>query len=748
MLAERPVYLTREGSVFKIAFKYDPQIVAEVRKLPGARFDGEGKTWTCAVCSQSVDSLREWYLNGWSDVSVDTLISSGEPIAPAKPAVLRAGSLRRPYQVITNVRSEELYTRLRAVTGATWDKKSGSITYPPGAVAALIELVERGVIDDPDNILKPADIVVAYDGRTGKFTVKGDGRAEAAFHKSFPKHDVMEVWKERGVDVAFADHFTEEVYNGERVRIGDGLKPEGLLIDLYPYQAQSVALGVERSGLGVFHEMGLGKTAVAIAVGYETCVNRGEIPRVCVIVPGAVKTQWGREITRFTGCEDIVIVDGEKKKRHAAYEQAKTARWMIVNYDVLHTDLALIGPLVSGSMLVIDEAHRIKSPTAKRTKAVRTLAMKAAKRMALSGTPIENDPGEWYSVVSGFIQPGCFGSPVEFLNRYSYPGRFGGFEGARNLGELRERSRVYYVRSTKSEVAKHLPPLRVQNQSLDVDNAYANALRRAHRDARDEIKRSALERASRSTKANGVLDGQLFDEVETGAEMTAVGMLKLLCCSPRLLWRSEAPAAKALCEAGIIPEEDGPKLDELRLMAAELQATGERCVVFTSSKRMVDLVAERFDEDKTRYVVFTGESSTEERDAAVAAFCGEGDEKNPAPTIFLATDAGGEGLNLGKKCSLLVNLDIPWTPGRLTQRSARIHRLDGEHNSYLVINMTLRGTIEEGILKLVERKADLADAIFGEEGGRRRATGRGGRKTVFEEAMEDWASGQGEGKRS
>jgi SNF2 family DNA or RNA helicase len=607
----------------------------------------------------------------------------------------------------------------------------------------LIELVERGVVDDPDKLLQPAELVVAYDGRVGKFSVRGDSQAEAAFLKSFPKHDVVEIWKQRGVDVAFADSFTEEVYKGERARHGEGIMPEGMSIQLYPYQAQSVALACERSGLGVFHEMGLGKTAIAIAVGHELGTNRKEIPRTVVIVPGAVRTQWGREITRFTGDKDVVIVDGDKKKRTAAYKEAAEAKWMIVNYDVLHTDLPLLGPLVNGALLVIDEAHRIKSPTAKRTKAVRTLALKAARRIALSGTPIENDPGEWYSVISGFVQPGCFGSPIEFLNRYSYPGRFGGFEGARNLGELRERSRAYYIRSTKAEVATHLPPLRVQNQSLDVDSAYANALKKAHRDARDEIKRSAVERAARGGKTNGVLDGNLFDEIETGADMTAVGMLKLLCCSPRLLWRSEAPAARALCEAGIIPEEDGPKLDELRIMAAELQANSQRCVVFTSSRKMVDLISERFKEDGILHVVYTGETSTEDRDAAVQAFCGEGDEKNPAPTIFLATDAGGEGLNLGGKCSLLINLDIPWTPGRLTQRAARIHRLDGVHESYLVINMTLRGTIEEGILKLVERKADLSDAIFGEEGGRRRATGRGGRRNIFEDALEEWAEETG-----
>lgn len=738
VLAERPVYLTREGTVFKLSFRYHPDIVEAVRKLPGARFDADTKTWTCTVCTQSIDHLREWYLNGWSDVSVDTLVVPGEPIVAAKPAVLRAGTLRRPYQVITNIRSDELYTRLRAVNGATWDKNSGSISYPPAAVAALIELVERGVIDDPDRILQPAEVVVSYDGRVGTFSVRGDAQAEAAFLKAFPHHDVVAIWKERGIDVAFSDTFSEEVYRGERARIGDGLQPEGFLIDLYPYQAQSVAIACERSGLGVFHEMGLGKTACAIAAGYELCVNRNEIPRVCIVVPGAVRTQWSREIRRFTGCEDIVIVDGDKKKRHKAYEQAKEARWMIVHYDVLHTDLAIIGPLVNGAMLVIDEAHRIKSPTAKRTKAVRTLAGKAVRRLALSGTPIENDPGEWYSVISGFVQPGCFGSPTEFLSRYSYPGRFGGFEGARNLGELRTRSSAYYIRSTKAQVATHLPPLRVSNQSLDVDSMYANALRKAHRDARDEIKRSALERAAKHGRANGVLDGELFDEIETGAEMTAVGMLKMLCCSPRLLWRSEAPAAKALCEAGVVPDEDGPKLDELRLICTELQANHQRVVVFTSSRTMVDLISERFDGDGIRYVVFTGETSSADRDAAVQAFCNDGDDAHPAPTVFLATDAGGEGLNLGSKCAMLINLDIPWTPGRLMQRSARIHRLDGTHESYLVLNLTLRNTIEEGILRLVERKADLADAIFGEAGGRRRATGRGGRNTIFEEALEAW----------
>jgi SNF2 family DNA or RNA helicase len=110
-------------------------------------------------------------------------------------------------------------------------------------------------------------------------------------------------------------------------------------------------------------------------------------------------------------------------------------------------------------------------------------------------------------------------------------------------------------------------------------------------------------------------------------------------------------------------------------------------------------------------------------------------EDNPGPTAFVATDAGGEGLNLGGYCSLLINVDVPWTPGVLSQRSSRIHRIDGTAEKYLVINFTLRGTIEEGILRMIERKADLQDSIFGESGGRSRTIGRRTRSYV-EEALD------------
>jgi non-specific serine/threonine protein kinase len=359
--------------------------------------------------------------------------------------------------------------------------------------------------------------------------------------------------------------------------------------------------------------------------------------------------------------------------------------------------------------------------------------VKASRRLALSGTPIENNPGEWYTLMNNFVVPGIFGSPMEFFNRYSYPGRFGGFEGARNLGELRERSKPHYIRHNKADVATHLPPLLVKNLVLDPDEKLAAALRQAHREAQAEIAEAA-----KGNRKLGALDGDVEDEIETGAAMTAVGMLRLMCSSPRLIWQSEAPAAQALCAAGLVPEVDGPKLDELRLMALEMQSNDARLVVFTSFRSMAHLIAERFKEDGVRYVLFTGETSTKDRDAAVSAFTTAATPTDPGPTVFLATDAAAEGLNLGRCCSTLVNFDLSFKPSTLIQRANRIHRVDGDTTKrYLVVNLTLSRTIEEGILKLVGAKADLSDAILGEKGSRRNTTGRGGRN-VFETALKDW----------
>jgi hypothetical protein len=1124
--------VTREQSVFRLAFAYREDLVNRARALFYSHFDPETSTWTGSVCTQNLEMLKSMYYDGLIDVPPENLLEEGEVVHEAPPALLRAGSVRRCYMVSTAQRDETMYAKLKSIPGAMWEKKAGAMSYPSSSGVALAEFVDRGLISDPDRLLSPAAVVVAFDSRSGKFAVRGDDDAKKAFNHYFPGRDVVTGWQERGHDVAFDSPFSQEVYFGELARDHGHLQPKGLNATLYPFQAQAVAIAVERTGFGVFDSPGLGKTLVAIATGYEMLENRKEIARVLCVVPGSARTQWAREITRFTGHEDVVVVAGDLKTRTAAYAKAEAehARWVIVNYDILTRDFKHIAPLASGTLLVADEAHRCfpagttvltdhgprdireivenrqsvsvlawdektrttaykpvtdwmsnpapqqlvrvrhasgeltctathpiwteergyvpanelkvgetlrhvpdvvssdrvecevllesvqrssmqreattsganlrvlqsrfpdqtqgsghsavlleesrttghtetsraaqdairekepatgmavpgmrsqgdalrhsqdqatllhgivrchysaeessgtrpksprcckagqthleettaghcgpnasqesdaqsgvccqdvqvaagqnvpltrreretnstaidatsgvgrsanrvsdrdrcsegsvsvapyllqsglsnprvsagrrsgrtfsqfeemeilgsaqgvsargsrvdsieifqrdgagespssgggdlvynlevadlnsyvadgvvvhncKNPTAKRTQAIRKLGQRAVRRLALTGTPIENEPGEWFSILSGYAIPNIFGSAMDFLGRYQYPGRFGGYEGARRLPELRDRSKPHYIRHTKAQVAQHLPPLRPYTIRLDPDPVYATALRRAHQEARDEIKTAALARQRGPRNALDTVE----EDIATAAEMTAVGMLKLLCISPRLVVNSTSAAAKALCAAGIVPDEDGPKLDYLRSRVAEYHAENERVIVFCSSRSMTDLVAERFTEDRIPYVLYTGETSDKDRDAAVLAFTTPATAENPGPAVMIATDAGSEALNLGKCCSTIINLDVPWKATTLEQRGNRVHRIDGTAAKYEVINLVLTGTLEHGLLTMVERKADLQDAILGESGGRTRTTGGKGRN-FFEQALENWS---------
>jgi len=723
-ILERKISLSREGNIFKLTFPYSADLVTKVKELPYVKFDPETKSWSCEVTIESVELLRKWFIDeGLTDKSVDSLIKDKEIINTAGLATIRSGSAKRPYVVVFATRNENLYVRFKSIFGAQWDKKFSGITYPSTASVALLELVNEGLLSDPNKLLTPSMLTVHFDSRYGSFHVSGDIRADKAFQIKFPKFDIVKIWRDKNIEVSFADPLSEEIYCGELNR-NKLLNPVGLVKPLFDYQARSVAVAIKRTGFAIWDQPGLGKTAQAIGWAYELIVNLRSAERAVIVTPGSIKTQFKREIYNFTGHNDVLIIDGDKSNREKLYSEASKYRWIILNYDLLHLDFKFISQIINGQLLIADEAHRIKNRSSKRGIAMRSLSLKAQRRLALSGTPIENNPAEWYTIMNGFVVPGIFGSPIEFLNRYSYPGRFGGFEGARNLDELRARSQMHYIRNIKKDVADQLPILQVNNQILDPDEKYANALKLAHRDAKNEIEEKAFERSIS-------LDFSNIDNYETGAAMTATSMLRLMCSSPRLLHQSDSVSAKVLCEAGLVPDIDGPKLDYFRSLAKDYQSNNERILLFTSFRKMAKLIANRLEEDGIPYVLYTGESSSKEREQAITAFTTVNIDVNKNPVVFIATDAAAEGLNLGKECSTIVNFDLSFKPSVMIQRANRIHRIDSDPNRrYQVINLTLAKTLEEGILQVIGNKADLSDAILGEAGTRLSTTGRNPKKIL------------------
>jgi len=722
----RPIHIHREGDHFRLSFEYDRDLVERIRAIHWAEYNRESRTWTIPLSNQAMDALLALHYEGLLNQNPEHLLEPGEVLSDAPDAVLRRGTASRPYVVSVARKDEALHALIKAVPTAYYSKESQGWTCTSQAAAALADLVEKGVLADPDDLLSGEHIQVTFDVRSGRFTVLcPDERAQAAFDAYFTnkepgeRKDVVAEWRKLGMDVTFTDPFSEEVYLGELLDPeNDGIQPDGFLIDLYPYQKHAVALGTLRSGILIADEPGLGKSSQAIGIAYQS-MNDGQANRTVIICPAHLRTQWADEIKKFTGETGVVVIDGGPKERDELYQQALSSRWTVIHYDILSRDLARIRPIARGSIVVADEVHRIRNSRTKRSKAVRELGKHASKRVGLSATAVENSPDEWFWVLSGFCVPGCLGTSfLDFGDRYMYKSPFGGYEGARNLKELHRRSRPHFLRRRKKDVATHLPPLRVQHIPLDPEPGYAQLLRRVHRDAKSEIASSARMQAAAAAIARAT-DQDEEAALEAAAGMTAVGMLRMLCQSPRLLRASDSEAAASLIEAGLVPDVDGPKVDEVRRIAAEYKAAGERVVVFTFFKRMAYLLADRLREDGIPYVMVTGDSSRKERDDAVSTFT----DPDADVTVLISTDAGAEGLNLNATCWTLVNVDIPWTGGRLEQRANRIHRLDGKHENYLVLNLTIRGTIEDAFLRRIEQKVDLVDSIMGDSDGRQRTTG-------------------------
>lgn len=679
--------LRPEPDRFRLVFRYDRDLVAKVRDLPHACYDPPTRSWVFPVCAESVAGLR-----GLADFPV---LRKRDPVFDRSfGSVALVGG--PPWRLSTVEPESELVRKFLAAAGR---RRNQMWVIPDTQTAVVAELVHSGEVADPFRLLSgDGKVRVCYDAVSAGFKVFVDcGRreqAETMFRSAFPGCDVVKRWVEMGHDTCFADGFSEKVYSS--MLSTEGVQPPDFGVDLYPYQREAVAKALQLDGLLIADEAGLGKTAQAVAVGAE-CLRTGSASRVVAVVSGSLRTQWADEIRKFTG-EEATVVHGTKKVRAGLYRSVD--RWVVVHYDVLWPDRELTSGLCEDAVLLVDEVHRVRNQRTNRTKAVRALAREAEKTVALSATTVENNPGEWFSTLDGLCNPGVFGSFDSYAGLYMTQNTFGGWAGARNLGLLRTRSAPFFVRRRKKDVASFLPRLRVDRVPVDYDRKYGKILGRLHREAKKELM--------------GVVASP------EAAPLTACTMLRMLCSTPKLLLRSESKSAQALVATGLIPDVDGPKLDVAFRLGRDYAAASQRVLMFVSFELSAVLLSNRFRKEGLGTVIMTGGSTRSERDEAVAAF----NAPDSGVDVAVFTDVAAEGLNLDKQCSTLVNVDIPWTPGRLEQRANRIHRLSSPTDRrYRVVNLCLRNTMEDRMMYFLDSKADMMDDIYGESDGRERIGG-------------------------
>jgi non-specific serine/threonine protein kinase len=465
--------------------------------------------------------------------------------------------------------------------------------------------------------------------------------------------------------------------------------PEGLHARLRPYQKEGfhwlAFLYQHRLGACLADDMGLGKTLQAIALlgaireGILAPATGQSLGPHLVVLPPSLLFNWESELKRFYPELRIGFYTG--KERSTEFQ----------SYDVVLTTYGLVRKDIDKlkehcfHVIVFDEAQAVKNIFADTTGATRQL--RGYFRLALTGTPLENHLGEYYSILD-LCLPGLMGDYDQFK-------AFIKMETSPTMDLLVRRSRPFVLRRTKDAILKELPPKTESDVYLELTEKQKSLYQHTVAQVR-----SSIEDAYRS-KTQG--QAQII-------ALTAIMKLRQLCVSPRLLDRAS--------------KDPSPKLDFLIGKLKELREEGHSALVFSQFTSFLDLLEEELKSSRLAFSRLDGSTAVKKRKHLV-----EGFQKGEAPPIFLLSlKAGGQGLNL-TRASYVFHLDPWWNPAVENQASDRAHRI-GQVQKVSITRVLMRHTIEEKMMELKKRKLALYKAVL--EDATRAGTGFSISKSDFD----------------
>ena len=417
-------------------------------------------------------------------------------------------------------------------------------------------------------------------------------------------------------------------------------------------------------------DMGLGKSVQAIA--HLLLVRRahhdnGKAPSL-LVVPTSLVPNWLAEIARFAPSLRVLTLHGPNRER--LYKRIDEHDVVITTYALLARDEIFLER--EWNLGILDEAQAIKNP---QSKIARTAAkLRAKQRLCLTGTPMENHLGELWSLMN-FAMPHALYDQRTFAKLFRTPIEKQSSSERRDM--LARRIRPFVLRRTKAGVALQLPEKVeiVERVELAEDqrDLYESVRVAVHEEVRREIERLGLARSRIA-----VLDALL--------------KLRQACCDPRLV--KLASAARAHSSA---------KLEWLVETLQQLVEEDRHALVFSQFTSMIDLIKPELERAGIPYVELVG--STVDRTTPVRRF-----QSGEVPVFLISLRAGGTGLNL-TAADTVIHYDPWWNPAVEQQATDRAHRI-GQDKTVFVYKLVAAGTVEEKILQLQARKAEIAGALF------------------------------------
>jgi len=492
-----------------------------------------------------------------------------------------------------------------------------------------------------------------------------------------PRHQVLELLALRsaGYPIRGDSEWNKlcEFYDQLGQQPRDHVTPQSLKAELKPYQKKGVQWmsDLYRLKLGALlaDDMGLGKTLQTLGF-LEDLRLKKEMGQVLVVVPSSLIYNWQSEIEKFTPELPVTVFTNRERKKISERLLEKEDLIVIVTYGLLMEHEAYFCEF-QWKVLVFDEAQNLKNITTKRTSAARSL--KGQFKVCLTGTPMENHYGEFYSLVD-LIVPGSLGPIDDFKRQFVNSDSVSKAE----IEDLKLKIKPLMLRRSKKEILDQLP----EKQETKVSIAFEERQKEIYRDI--------------ALSYNQKVQETMATEREASVQ------LQMLTALLRLRQACSDPAALPQVKYDKVP----PKLEALRDSILEIVESGESALVFTQFLQTLDHTIKILKEENIPVYALHGGVPSKQRQKILTDF-----NQNPKGAVLVMTlKTGGVGLNL-TKASYVFHLEPWWNPAVENQATDRAHRL-GQSKAVQVFKYIMHESLEEKIEILKSRKDKKFQSLF------------------------------------
>lgn len=439
--------------------------------------------------------------------------------------------------------------------------------------------------------------------------------------------------------------------------------PVDLKANLREYQVQGFkwfkTLSHMKFGGILADEMGLGKTIQTIAFLLS---EKGK--KSIVVAPTSLIYNWKNEFETFAPNLNVIVLHGNKNERKELLKNIEDKDVILTTYTILKNDFKELENIIF-DYCIIDEAQNIKNPYSQNSEAVKQV--KANVKFALTGTPIENNLLELWSIFD-FIMPGYLYSKNKFQEKF--------VKSHDNMRDLKKQIQPFMLRRMKKEVLSQLPDKIETKFFVEMTDDQKKVYKTYVEDIREKMKETDFEK----------------DKITILSYLTT---LRQLCLDPSI---------KLADYNG-----DSGKINVLNELVNENIKNNHKMLIFSQFTSVLKNIGNELKKENIQYFYLDGRTNPKERVELVDKF----NKSEDVQVFLISLKAGGTGLNL-TSADVVIHFDPWWNPAIENQATDRAHRY-GQKNVVEVIKLIAKGSIEENILKLQEDKKELIQKVISED---------------------------------